>query len=78
VPDPLRPVNDFNPDVSPSPQLAQTLARALALEPSQRFATAAEMRSQLVFPPTHQHTIQPSHHLGEGADDPPLRLRRRF
>ncbi|MGB0385736.1 MAG: protein kinase domain-containing protein [Ardenticatenaceae bacterium] len=51
-PDPVRPANELNPQVPP--ELANILARAMALDPAQRFASAADMRAMLAqinFPP---------------------------
>jgi WD40 repeat protein/tRNA A-37 threonylcarbamoyl transferase component Bud32 len=45
LPDPLRPASELNPQVSPA--LSELLQRALALEPSERFASAAEMLGAL-------------------------------
>ncbi|MGB0385643.1 MAG: SUMF1/EgtB/PvdO family nonheme iron enzyme [Ardenticatenaceae bacterium] len=48
-PDPLPLVNQVNPQVPP--HVAQALQRALALDPTQRPASAAEMRALLNAPP---------------------------
>ena len=48
-PDPLRPANEINPQVPP--HIAETLTRAMALEPNQRPASAKEMLGLLSAPP---------------------------
>ncbi|MGB0386555.1 MAG: bifunctional serine/threonine-protein kinase/formylglycine-generating enzyme family protein [Ardenticatenaceae bacterium] len=48
-PDPLKPVNQLNPRVPP--HVAQAIQRAMALDPGQRPANAAQMRALLKAPP---------------------------